>query len=295
MTVDLRTLLYDRGIIIHGLAGRAALVQIDEIRAQGTKVVAGVSGSRDGQEVGGVPLFGSMAAAVAATGADVALLFVPAEHAKQATLDALAAGVRLIVLLAEGVPVLDVLEVRERVGDALVIGPNSPGVVVPGVAKLGFMPTQAISPGRVGLVSRSGTLSYEISRSLSERGIGISTWIGIGGDVVPFTSMASAAQIVAADVHTDALVVVGEIGGTGEEGLAQAVADGLIDIPVHALIVGESAHPHEPLGHAGAVMLGDAGSHEGKVKRLTEVGVTVHQSPWELADHLLSLAEGALR
>jgi succinyl-CoA synthetase alpha subunit len=296
---DLRTMLEGRGVIVHGLAGRAAMVQIEEIQRQGTKVVAGVSSSRSGQEVAGIPLYGTIAEAAAKTSAEAALLFVPAEHARAAALDAIDAGMRLVVLLAEGMPVLDALAVRERVGDTCLIGPNSPGIVVPGVAKLGFMPTGAVTPGCVGMVSRSGTLSYEVSRALSERGTGISSWIGIGGDVVPFTSMAQAARLVSADSHTDVLVVVGEIGGTGEEGLAQAMADGLIDVPVHALIVGESAHPDEPLGHAGAVMLGDAGSFESKVTRLTEAGVVVHHTPWQLADAVTALtsrlAKGAMR
>jgi succinyl-CoA synthetase alpha subunit len=292
---DLRTMLTGRGAIIHGLAGRAANVQIEEIQRQGTRVVAGVSSSKRGQTVAGVPLYGTIAEAAAATGGDVALLFVPAEHAKAATLDALDAGMKLVVLLAEGVPVLDALAVRERAGDTRVIGPNSPGIVVPGVAKLGFMPTQSISPGRVGLVSRSGTLSYEVSRSLSERGVGISSWIGIGGDVVPLTSMAEAARLVASDPCTDLLVVIGEIGGTGEEGLARAVSDKLIDVPVHALIVGESADPGEPLGHAGAVMLGGAGSFDSKVGTLTEAGVVVHHTPWRLADTVAESMEGAVR
>ncbi|MEU7632992.1 CoA-binding protein [Nocardia sp. NPDC049220] len=292
---DLRTMLEARGVIVHGLAGRAAMVQIEEIQRQGTKVVAGVSSSKNGQAIAGIPLYATIAEAAAETAADVALLFVPAQHAKAATLDALDAGMRLVVLLAEGVPVLDVLAIRERSGAARLIGPNSPGVVVPGVAKLGFMPTQAVAAGRVGLVSRSGTLSYEVSRSLSERGVGISSWIGIGGDVVPFTSMSEAAQLVARDPHTDVLVVVGEIGGTGEEGLAQAMLDGLVDVPVHALIVGESARPDEPLGHAGAVMLGDAGSYDSKVSRLREAGVVVHHTPWQLADAVTELTRGAVR
>jgi succinyl-CoA synthetase alpha subunit len=292
---DLRSMLDGRGVIIHGLAGRAASVQIEEIRRQGTRVVAGVSLSKRGHSVADIPLYGTIAEAAAATGGDAALLFVPAEHAKAATYDALDAGMKLVVLLAEGVPVLDALAVRERAGGARVIGPNSPGIVVPGVAKLGFMPTQAISPGRVGLVSRSGTLSYEVSRSLSERGIGISSWIGIGGDVVPLTSMAEAAQLAAADPRTDLLVVVGEIGGTGEEGLAQAIGNGLIDVPVHALIVGESADPREPLGHAGTVMLGGAGSFDSKVSKLAEAGVVVHRTPWQLADAVAEFTKGALR
>lgn len=289
---DLRTLLVDRGVIVHGLAGHAAKAQIDEIQRQGTRVVAGVSSSRPGETVSGVPLFATIAAAADATGADAALLFVPAEFAKEATLDALGAGMALVVLLAEGVPVLDVLAIREAAGGARLIGPNSPGIVVPGVAKLGFMPTDYLRPGGIGLVSRSGTLSYEVSRSLAARSLGISSWVGIGGDVIPLTSMAEASRLVAADPNTELLVVVGEIGGTGEEGLARLVAAGEITVPVHVLLVGESAHPDEPLGHAGAVMLGGAGGYENKVERLRAAGVMVHSSPWGLARALEESMKG---
>jgi succinyl-CoA synthetase alpha subunit len=282
--MSLRDRLAGRDVIIQGLASKTGRTQLAAIRAQGTRVVAGVSGRQGGTEVEGLPIYSTMQEARRATGASVALLLVPAQHVRAAALSAFAAGVELLVVLAEGVPVMDALAVAEAAGDTLLIGPNSPGAIVPGVAKLGFMPSGGLRPGPVGLVSRSGTLSYEVSLHLAQRGVGISTWIGIGGDLAPFLPMPRAVELVTADPRTDLLVLVGEVGGTGEEAVAQALADGRVDVPVHALIVGRSAGGDEPLGHAGAVMLGGAGGYEAKVRRLREAGVTVHGTPWELAE-----------
>ncbi|MCW2860633.1 MAG: Succinyl-CoA synthetase alpha chain [Actinoallomurus sp.] len=273
-----------QGVVIQGLASKTGRVQLAAMQAQGTRVVAGVSGRHAGTEVEGIPVYPTMAEACRATGATTALLFVPAQHVRAAALDAFAAGVDLLVVLAEGVPVMDAIAVAEAAGDRLVVGPNSPGLIVPGLAKLGFMPSGALRPGPVGLVSRSGTLSYEVSLHLAQRDVGISTWIGIGGDLTPFLPMPRAAELVAADPRTELLVIVGEVGGTGEEAVAQAIADGRLTVPVHALIVGGSAGGDEPLGHAGAVMLGGAGGYDAKVGRLREAGVTVHGTPWDLAE-----------
>jgi succinyl-CoA synthetase alpha subunit len=277
------------GVVVHGLASRTGRNQLAELRAQGTRIVAGVSGRQAGGEMDGIPLYATIQDACRATGATVALLFVPAEHVRSAAFEALEAGVELLVIPAEGVPVMDALAVAEAAGDTLVVGPNSPGLIVPGLIKLGFMPSARLRPGPVGLVSRSGTLSYEVSLHLAQRGIGISTWIGIGGDLTPFLPMREAAELIAADPNTELLVVVGEVGGTGEESVAAAVADGQLTVPVHAMIVGGRTVGDEPVGHAGAVVLGGAGGHEGKVARLREAGATVHSTPWDLADAVASL------
>lgn len=274
---------HGRGVVVQGLGGNVARQQLTEMLAQGTNIVAGVSSRAFGTDVAGIPVYGSMSDARDATGADTTLLIVPAEHVRPAGLAALAAGMKLLVILAENVPVLDALVLREAAADALLVGPNSPGIVLPGLAKLGFMPTGSLRPGRVGLVSRSGTLSYEVSLQLSELDVGLSTWIGIGGDMVPLLDMPGAAELAARDPQTDVLVVVGEIGGTGEERLAAAVADGRIDVPVHALLVGRHASDSEPLGHAGAVILGNAGGFAAKAGCLRDAGVTVHSNPWSLA------------
>lgn len=272
------------GVIVQGLAGLTGRAQLAAMQAQGTNVVAGVSARFAGIEVGGVRVLATMAEARRATGATVALLFVPAVHVRDATITALDAGVTLLVIPAEGVPVMDALSVSDAGRSALIIGPNSPGIIVPGVVKLGFMPSGLLRPGPVGLVSRSGTLSYEVSLHLAECDLGISTWIGVGGDVAPFLSMPDAAALVADDDQTQLLVIVGEVGGTGEERLAQAVRDGGIRVPIHALIVGRSAPAEEPLGHAGAVMLRGSGGYSAKVDRLREAGVIVHSTPWDLVD-----------
>jgi succinyl-CoA synthetase alpha subunit len=211
-------------------------------------------------------------------------MFVPGEVVRAAACEALEAGARLVVVLAEGVPVMDSLAVASAAGDALVIGPNTPGLIIPGLIKLGFMPSARLRPGRVGLVSRSGTLSYEVSLQLAQRGIGISTWIGIGGDPTPLLDMPAAAEVVAEDPHTDVLVLVGEIGGTGEESVAEAIAGGRIRQPVHAMIVGTRGVGDEPVGHAGSVILAGAGRHDSKVGRLRAAGATVHRTPWDLAE-----------
>jgi succinyl-CoA synthetase alpha subunit len=273
-----------QGVVIQGLASKTGRAQLAAMQAQGTNVVAGVSARQGGTEVEGLPIYPTMEEACRATGARIGLLFVPAQHVRTAALTAFAAGVELLVVLAEGVPVMDAIAVAEAAGDTLTVGPNSPGLIIPGLIKLGFMPSGALKPGPVGLVSRSGTLSYEVSLHLAQRAVGISTWIGIGGDLTPFLTMPRATELVVADPQTELLVVVGEVGGTGEEAVAQAIADGRVTIPVHALIVGRSAGGDEPLGHAGAVMLGGAGSYEAKVERLREAGVTVHGTPWELAE-----------
>lgn len=272
-----------RGVVVQGLGGQVARRQLDAMLAQGTNIVAGVSSREAGSNVQGTPLYANMRDARRATGADAALLIVPAEHVRAVGLAAIAAGMLLVVVLAENVPVMDALALREAADGALLIGPNSPGIVVPGLAKLGFMPTDRVRPGSVGLVSRSGTLSYEVSLQLAELGCGISSWVGIGGDMVPLLDMPSAAELVVRDPHTEVLVVVGEAGGTGEERLAAAVKAGFVSVPVHALLVGKHASDSEPLGHAGAVILGDAGGYESKAARLRDAGITVHNSPWALA------------
>lgn len=272
------------GVVIHGLTSRTGRVQLPAIQAQGTRVVAGVSARHAGTDVDGIPIYPTMAEASAASGATVGLLFVPARYARAVAEEALAAGIRLLVVLAEGMPVMDALTIKATAGDAVIIGPNSPGLIVPGLAKLGFMPSTALRSGPVGIVSRSGTLSYEVSMHLTQRGIGVSTWVGVGGDLAPLLPVPDAAELVTGDPVTKVLVTVGEVGGTGEERLAERIADGTITVPVHSLMVGGSAGGDEPLGHAGAVMLGGAGSYGAKVARLREVGVTVHDTPWELAE-----------
>jgi succinyl-CoA synthetase alpha subunit len=281
------------GVVVLGLAGRGARNQLADLRAQGTNIVAGVSTRLAGTEVDGIPLYPSTAEACEATGASIALLFVPAAAVRTAAVDAIAAAVRLLVILAEGVPVMDSLAVAGAAGDTLIVGPNSPGLIMPGSIKLGFMPSGRLRPGPVGLVSRSGTLSYEVSLHLAERGIGISTWIGIGGDPSPFLPMPDAAALIAADPQTSLLVAVGEIGGTGEESVAAAIADGRISVPVHAMIVGREQSGGEPVGHAGAVVLNGAGKHDSKVGRLSAAGASVHATPWDLADAVAADLSGA--
>lgn len=281
---DLRTWFRrEQRVAVHGLTGRAAAAQLPVMMAAGTNVVAGVAPAHGGEVVGGVPVFDDIDQARAATDANVSVMFLPAPAVKTACEEAVACGVRMVVVVTENVPLLDTVAIRERAGSALLVGPNSPGFAIPGVVKLGFMPSELVRPGPVGIVSRSGTLSYEVTLALQQEGLGISTWFGVGGDAVPFTDSALAALLVGDDPMTRVVVVIGEIGGSGEEHVAELIADGSLTVPVHALLVGQQTRGDQPMGHAGAVVLGNAGTFESKYSQLTAAGAVVHRTPWELA------------
>lgn len=272
----------EQRVVIQGITGRTARGQLPVLRASGTNIVAGVVPGRTG-DVDGVPLFSSLAEARSATGCNVSIVVVPPSEVRAACIEAAECGLDLVVVLTEGVPVLDALAIRSASRETMFVGANTPGMAIAGVIKLGFMPSRLLRAGNVGLVSRSGTLSYEVALGLSDEGLGVSTWIGTGGDPVPLLDMAGAARLVLDDPETRALVVIGEIGGDGEERIADAMAAEAWRLPVHALVVGESIAPDRPMGHAGAMVRGDVGAYGSKVRRLTEAGVHVHATPWELA------------
>lgn len=266
-------------VVIFGITGRFGSVSIRDLRASGTAVVAGVVPGRGGETVEGVPVFGSAEQAVRETGADCALIYVPAPLALDAVLEALEAGCRLVAYPGDGLPVADAMEMRAaaRARGAWLVGPNSPGLISPGRAKLGFMPSFCFRPGPVGLISRSGSLSYEASFRLSRAGIGQSTAIGIGGDPVKGVTAAEAVAMFHDDPETQAIVYLGEIGGADEYAVADyARRPGAK--PVTALLVGRTAPPGRKMGHAAALVGGYADGWAAKVEALAAAGATVADS-----------------
>lgn len=284
-------------MLVQGATGNAGVYHIGEMLEIGTRVVAGTgvgqaNASQRAEGVHGVPVYDSLVAACDALGArpEASLIFQPAHRAAAAAHEALDAGIPLIVLIAEGVPVHDTLRLvhRARRLGVRLVGPNTPGLLSPGKAKAGLMPMRAFSPGAVGIVSRSGTLSYETAMELTGLGLGQSTFIGVGGDMARGTSMAEAVALLNDDPGTEAIVLIGEIGGNQEETAAALVAqDGRK--PVVAMIAGRGARPGRRMGHAGALVNGGVGAYTDKVEALETAGVAVAASPAEAARRVAAL------
>ncbi len=282
------SILVDRNtkLIVQGITGRDGGFHAGQMTAYGTKVVGGVTPGKGGQKTpGGVPVFDSMAEAVEATGANTSVIYVPAAFAADAICEASDAGCGLVVCISEGVPVRDMVRVlpfiRER-GTRLV-GPNSPGLISPGRSKVGIMPGDIHTEGRVGVISRSGTLTYEIVYHLTRAGIGQSTCIGIGGDPVVGTNLLDAMELFAEDDGTDAVVLIGEIGGNDEELAARMVREGYPK-KVAAFIAGRTAPPGKRMGHAGAIVSGGTGTAAEKIAAFGEAGVEVADTPAQIAE-----------
>lgn len=270
-------------VLVQGITGTAGTYHARQMIAYGTKVVGGVTPGRGGTRVDDVPVFDSVRQAVAETGADASVIFVPAPFAKDAMLEAVDAGIRLLVCITEGVPVLDMMAVRpvvDRAGVRL-IGPNCPGVISPGKCKIGIMPGHIHMAGDVGVVSRSGTLTYEAVAQLTALGIGQSTGVGIGGDPVNGTSFVDVLAAFQQDPGTSAVVLIGEIGGGAEEKAAAFVRDHM-DKPVVAFIAGRTAPPGRRMGHAGAIIAGGKGTAEEKIAVLRDHGIEVAETPAEI-------------
>jgi len=279
-------------LLVQNLTGREGSFHAMRNRAYGTRVVAGVSPGRGGQEVQGVPVFDTVAQAVEATQADTTLCFVPAPFAPDAILEAAAApGMRLIVCITEGIPAQDearVVNYLRQTTRVPLIGPNCPGVISPGKASVGIMPHEICLPGDVGVVSRSGTLTYQAVHELTTRGIGQSTCIGIGGDPVPGTSFVDVLSRFEADPGTRAVVLIGEIGGEAEE-QAAAFIKGHMTKPVVAYIAGFTAPPGRKMGHAGAIISGSSGTAAAKKEALQAAGVTVVAYPTQIGEAVAGL------
>lgn len=268
-------------LVVQGITGRDGSFHARQMLEYGTQVVAGVTPGKGGQKFdGGVPIFDTMAEAVAATGANASVIYVPARFAVDAIMEAADAGVALIVCITEGIPVLDMVRalpyVRER--GCRLIGPNCPGVISPGESKVGIIPGRICQPGSVGVVSRSGTLTYEIVHQLSRAGIGQSTCVGIGGDPIIGTSFIDCLAAFEADPATEAVVLIGEIGGTDEQEAARYIKEHMSK-PLVAFIAGQTAPPGRRMGHAGAIISGSSGTAAEKMEALRSAGVGVMKRP----------------
>jgi succinyl-CoA synthetase alpha subunit len=275
----------DTRLVVQGLTGKEGSFHSLRNRDYGTSVVAGVTPGKAGQDVEGIPIFDTVAEAVEATGANTSLVFVPPRFAAEAILEGADAGVDLVVCVTEGTPVQDMARVAAylRGTDVTLIGPNCPGVISPGKANIGIIPGEICSPGPVGLVSRSGTLVYQIVHELTQRGIGQSTCIGIGGDPIIGTDFISALRRFEADEETRAIALVGEIGGDDEEKAAEFIRD-QVTKPVVAYVAGFTAPPGKRMGHAGAIVTGSKGTAQAKAEAFEAVGVRVARNPSQVAE-----------
>jgi len=272
-------------VVVQGITGREGTFHSLRNRDYGTQVVAGVTPGKAGHDVDGIPVFDTVADAVAETGANTSLIFVPPRFAAEAIREAADGGVRLIVAITEGIPVADMAQVASylRGIDTVLVGPNCPGLISPGVSNVGIIPGEVCMPGRVGLVSRSGTLVYQIVNELTQRGIGQSTCVGMGGDPVNGIDHIGSLQRFQDDPETDLVVMVGEIGGDAEERAADYIA-AHVDKPVVGYIAGFTAPAGKRMGHAGAIVTGSAGTAKAKAEALEAVGVQVGRTPTEVAD-----------
>jgi succinyl-CoA synthetase alpha subunit len=272
-------------VLVQGITGRDGSFHAASMLEYGTKVVGGVTPGKGGQEVHGRPVFNTMAEAVAATGADCSVIFVPARFATAALREAADSGIGLIVCITEGVPVLEMLAnyhyIREK--GARLIGPNCPGLINPGKSKVGIMPGHIHKPGKIGVISRSGTLTYEVVYNLTLAGLGQSTCIGIGGDPVIGTGYIDLLELFETDPGTQGVVIIGEIGGEDEERAAEYIRR-RVRKPVAAFISGRTAPPGKRMGHAGAIISGGKGTAEAKVKAFREAGVPVADRPDQIPE-----------
>jgi succinyl-CoA synthetase alpha subunit len=274
-------------VIVQGITGRDGSFHAQAMLEYGTQVVGGVTPGKGGQKVGPLPVFDTMEQAVGETGAQCSVIFVPAAFASDAIREAADNGISLVVCITEGIPVLDMLDIYHelRQKNVRLIGPNCPGIISPGKCKIGIMPGHIHKPGSVGVISRSGTLTYEVVNNLSEKDLGQSTCIGIGGDPIVGTGFVELLDMFENDDQTEAVALIGEIGGEEEENAASFIKSS-VDKKVVAFISGRSAPPEKRMGHAGAIISGGKGGAEAKVKALQEAGVTVVDRPDQIADAL---------
>jgi len=267
-------------VLVQGLTGKEGQFHAEQMLAYGTKIVAGCTPGKGGQTVLGIPVFNTVAEAVKQTGADVSVIFVPSAVAADAMCEAADAGIGLVICITEHIPVLDMIRVKAHLavcGTALV-GPNCPGVISPGQCKIGIMPGYIHKPGSIGLISRSGTLTYEAVHQLTEQGLGQSTCVGIGGDSIPGLYFTEILKLFRDDPDTSAVCLIGEIGGDGEEKAAEYIKESAYPKPVFGFIAGLTAPAGKRMGHAGAIISGSKGRGEDKIAALESAGVTiVHQ------------------
>jgi succinyl-CoA synthetase alpha subunit len=281
----------DTRVVVQGITGGEGSFHAQQMIEYGTNVVAGAVPGKGGQEVHGVPVYDTVDQAVTAEDADASVVFVPPAFAADALFEALDTDLDLVVAITEGIPTQDVSRVYKRLSevDTRLIGPNCPGIITPGETKLGILPGNIFSAGNVGLVSRSGTLTYQVVDNLTDRGLGQSTAIGIGGDPIIGTDFVDALELFEADPATEAIVMCGEIGGEDEEEAA-AYIDAHVDTPVAGFIAGRTAPPGKRMGHAGAIVSGSGtGTAESKIEALNDAGVPVGDTPEQVADYVADM------
>ena len=275
----------DTKVICQGITGKSGMFHTEHMLEYGTKILAGVTPGKGGSKVFGVPVFDSMKEAVEKTGCDTSIIYVPAPFAADAIIEAAESEIKLIICITEGIPTIDMLKVKTYLNTKTVrlIGPNCPGIITPGESKIGIMPGYIHTPGTVGVVSRSGTLTYEAVWQLTQRNIGQSTCIGIGGDPVIGTTFIDVLKLFQKDSNTEAMVLIGEIGGSAEEEAAEFIKMEVTK-PVISFIAGLTAPEGKRMGHAGAIIAGGKGTVAEKVSRLRSAGVTVVDSPADIGE-----------
>lgn len=278
-------------VIVQGITGREGSFHARKMREYGTKVVGGVTPGKGGQEMDGIPVFNTVEEAVAKTEANASVIFVPSAYASDAILEAIYAGIRTIVCITEGLPVQEMVKVKKVVDDTgtILIGPNCPGIITVDEAKLGIMPGNIFKKGNLGLISRSGTLTYEVVDALSRAGLGQTTCIGIGGDPILGTSFKQMLELFEKDDDTKAIVLIGEIGGNMEEEAAEYIKTSTK--PVVAFIAGKTAPPGKRMGHAGAIISGSSGTADAKIKAFQEANVPVADTVPEIVEMAQKLLE----
>jgi succinyl-CoA synthetase alpha subunit len=282
-------------LVVQGITGRDGAFHAGQMKEYGTRVVAGVTPGKGGQEVHGIPVYHTVREAVEKEGANASIIYVPGAFAPDAVCEAADAGCGLIVCITEGIPTRDMITVMQYLsaGQARLLGPNSPGLISPGKSKVGILPGDIFQPGPVGVVSRSGTLTYEVAYQLSQAGLGQSTVIGLGGDPIIGTRFIDVLELFEADPETRAIVLIGEIGGTDEEEAAEYISQ-QVTKPVAAFIAGRTAPPGKRMGHAGAIISGGSGTAEEKIAALEKAGIPVAARPVDIVELIRQrLSEGS--